>query len=176
MNNLGFLYTWLRRLPWKIIKKLNQWRRMIWHSKLQQLMMKRKKGEDEDLDLIPKKFMKYIKFKKIKGRRFHSKKKSSSFKKKKKKTNDGNMKWRVMRTPRKKSTQMCANMCFIALEDNKDKVISSSNYDELKKMLLTNYTLILRNLGCKKSLLKVNFPLFKMSSMSLKKILTIVGI
>lgn len=49
-------------------------------------MMKRKKGEDEDLDLIPKKFMKYIKFKKIKGR-FHSKKKSSSFKKKKKKKN-----------------------------------------------------------------------------------------
>ena len=46
-------------------------------------MMKRKKGEDEDLDLIPKKFMKYIKFKKIKGRRFHSEKKSSSFKKKK---------------------------------------------------------------------------------------------
>lgn len=74
-----------------------------------------------------------------KGEDFIQKKKSSSIKKKNKKnTNDGNMKQRAMRTPQKKSTQMCANMCFIALEDNKDKVISSSNYDELKKMLLKN--------------------------------------
>ena len=33
-------------------------------------------SENEDLDLISKKFMKYVKLQKIKGKRLHSKKKS----------------------------------------------------------------------------------------------------
>lgn len=52
---------------------------------------------------------------------------------------------------------MCANMCFIALEDNKDKVISSSNYDELKKMLFDKLYLDLEKLRLQKVSLKSKF-------------------
>ena len=79
-----------------------------------------KESEDEDIDLVSKKFMKYIKLDKIKWRRSQSKKESSNTKKKKK----------AMMVTWSNSEESfneeyedgVDNMCFMALKDHKDKV------------------------------------------------------
>ena len=87
-------------------------------------------SENENLDLISKKFMKYVKLQKIKGRRLHSKKKFWGAKNKKtmvtpwNESNEDSMK--------EAFTSELVNICFMALEDHEDKVNSSPNYNELQ--------------------------------------------
>ena len=66
-----------------------------------------------------------------------------------------------------------ANMCFMTLEEHEDEVNSNSTIISFK-MYFKNYILILKNLGSKMSLSRKIFLVFKMSSMSLRKILKIL--
>ena len=115
----------------------------------------KEKSENEDLDLITKKFMKSIKLEKIKEwRKSHSRKESSSSKKKKKalvaiwseSENDEDF-------IEEECTNENANMCFMALEEHEDEVNSNSNYNEFQDAFQELY-FDLENLGLKNVSLK----------------------
>ena len=133
----------------------------------------KEESENEDLDLITKKFIKSIKLENIKKKRkYHSREESSSSKKKKKamvatwsESDEDSME--------EEWTNEDANVCFMALEEHEDEVNSNFNYNEFQDVLQELH-FDLEKHGLKMSLSRKIFLVFKMSSISLKKNLKIL--
>ena len=112
-------------------------------------------SENENFDLITKKFMKSIKLEKINERRkSHSNEESSSAKKNKKAMVAT---WSESESDEDSMEEECtnedANMCFMTLKEHEDEVNSNSNYNEFQDILQELY-FDLEKLGFKKVSLK----------------------
>ena len=115
-------------------------------------------SENENFDLITKKFMKSIKLEKIKEiRKSHSREEFSSAKKNKKVMVAT---WSESESDEDFMEEECTNedvnMCFMALKEHEDEVNSNSNYNEFQDVLQELYfdleNLRLKNVSLKKNI------------------------